>query len=360
MRSSISHRYMVGSFYCDDCVLWFSDQNTLDKHLQDAEEHASQFACVDCGREFSSRRELEAHVLMGMLCQYGVGEDQPEEDKPGQEGPKFIPSMSSHGSYGNEDTDQTHLHERQTEHTDSPSQYTVGLLHGDVPDPSSGSKTYYHCFGRHCLRMFGSPSALLQHLDSGACPSGINRHIVNSATIALDHSSAITNRLLRAAAGRDIHEVGIDEDEADIATKYRTQATPGRPPLVGQPQLPWGARRLSELPDLCCPLCPRSSKPFQTATALRAHMSSPVHDAQIYHCSSTVKGLTNDSSPKHPSRTFSTLGALAQHLESRGCSMSVPTGAKIFSETMREVQERLQKVDLEGIESGGRVQGLEW
>ncbi|KAF8456973.1 hypothetical protein BGX38DRAFT_1266192 [Terfezia claveryi] len=374
-QNSISHRYTVGKFYCDDCVLWFSDQNALDRHLQDAEEHASQFACVECGREFNSRRELEAHVLMGVLCRHGVGENELVEENKSvddetsaerrnlpQEGPKFIPSTASHGSYSKGDIDPPYLYEGNIRYTDSSaanSQYVSQPLH--ACGSPSGPQTY-HCLGRTCLRTFASPSALLQHLDSGACPSGVNRHIVNSATIALDHGSAITNRLLRAAAGRNIHEIDPDEEEADIATRYHAQAPPGgrRPLLMGRPQLPWGVRNLDELPDLCCPLCPKHSSPFRTATALHAHMTSAVHDARIYHCSSTSSSSASDSDAIHKSRNFSTLGALAQHLESRGCSMNVPAGAKRFNDTMREVQERLRDVELETREGGVTFQGLEW
>ncbi|KAF8421671.1 hypothetical protein EV426DRAFT_608667 [Tirmania nivea] len=368
-QSSIFHRYTIGKFYCDDCVLWFSDQNALDRHLQDAEEHASQFACVDCGREFNNRKELEAHVLMGVLCQYGVGEGQPRDGTPReedenptgthaslnfpQEGLKFIPSTGSHGSYSNDGIEQSYLHECNTRDTDSPaasSQY----LHESHPVEGPGSEPQtYHCPGRTCPRIFASPSALLQHLDSGACPSGINRHIVNSATIELDHSSAITNRLLRAATSRNIHEVNPDEEEAGIATRYRAQASPGGPFLTG-------IGNLDELPDLSCPLCPKSRSPFRTVAALHAHMTSPVHDARIYHCTSTSSGLASNSDAKHVSRNFSTLGALAQHLESKGCVMSVPAGARIFSETVREVQERLREVELASVESRLRLQELEW
>lgn len=377
-QSSVSHRYTLGKFYCDDCVLWFSDQEALDRHLQDAEEHASQFACVECGREFNSRRELEAHVLMGVLCRHGIGEGESVEENKSvddetfagrrispQEGLKFIPSTALHGSYSNEDIDPPYLYESNTRYTDSSaanSQYVCQSLHagGSRSGPQTGQT--YHCLGRTCLRTFASPSALLQHLDSGACPSGVNRHIVNSATIALDHGSAITNRLLRAAAGRNIHEIDPDEEEADIATRYHAQGPPGgrRPFLLGPPQLPWGVRNLDELPDLCCPLCPKHSSPFRTATALYAHMTSPVHDARIYHCSSTSGGSASNSNAIHTSRNFSTLGALAQHLESRGCSMSAPAGAKIFNDTMKEVQERLRDVELGSIEGGVRLQGLEW
>jgi len=378
-QSSISHRYTIGKFYCDDCVLWFSDQNALDRHLQDAEEHASQFACVECGREFNSRRELEAHILMGILCRHGIGEDESGEDEPvedesvednesvddenrsgrwnfSQAGLRFRPSPAS---YNNENIDRSHLHGRSTRQANSPassSQYIRQSLHAG--GPSSEPQTY-HCLGQTCLRTFASPSALLQHLDSGACPSGINRHIVNSATITLDHNSAITNRLLRAAAGRNIHEIDPDEEEADIATRYRRQAPPSGPFPMGRPQLPWGVRNLDELPDLCCPLCPKLSSPFRTAVALHAHMTSPIHDARIYHCSSTNRDL-NNSDALHASRNFSTLGALAQHLESRGCAMSVQAGARIFNDTVREVQEKLREVELESVEGGVRLQGLEW
>lgn len=364
-QTSIFHRYTIGKFYCDDCVLWFSDQNALDKHLQNAEEHVSQFACVDCQREFTSKREFEAHVLMGVLCQYGVGDesvglgDEPvegdDENPAGTRGtwnshPEVLSPPVPIGSSSSDklkNISQSHLHGLNSLHDHSAS------------GPSSGPKTY-HCLGQTCLRIFASPSALLQHLDSGACPSGINRHIVNSATIALDHSSAITNRLLRAATGRNIHEVDPDEEEADIATRYRAQAPPGGSFLMGRPQLPWGIGSLNELPDLCCPLCPEFSSPFRTVTALHEHMTSPVHDARIYHCSSTSRGLASNSNVKHVSRNFSTLGALAQHLESRGCEMSISSGPRIFKETVREVQERLQKVELDNVDGGVRLQGLEW
>jgi len=126
------------------------------------------------------------------------------------------------------------------------------------------------------MQMFVSKSALTLHLEGGACPSGIDRRIVNRQIVALDKTSMIANssRLLTY----------------DDSVQY------------GATDRAWNGYAFE------CYLCHAQ---MRTLVALNQHLRSPRHDQKIYQCPNLNCGLQ-----------VTTLSALCQHIESGKCGIA--------------------------------------
>lgn len=139
------------------------------------------------------------------------------------------------------------------------------------------------CPGWECLKAFAYSSALIQHLESGGCPSRMNRHEVNHITVRLDAGNVITNpaRLLAGPGGYV---------PPDIVSSWATERS--RNPATGRYD---------------CAVC---SKDFRRLKDLQNHLDSPVHDVEIYRCPKAWQGCEAE---------FRTLSALCQHVEGGVC-----------------------------------------
>lgn len=113
------------------------------------------------------------------------------------------------------------------------------------------------------------------HLESGTCPSGITRQIVNNEIRARDTNHLITGRLLTYP------------DSNGRADTWATDAA-------------WNGRNFE------CYFCPRE---FQNLRNLNQHLQSPVHEQKIYHC-------------PHCATKFKLFSGLVQHVESESCGIA--------------------------------------
>lgn len=140
------------------------------------------------------------------------------------------------------------------------------------------------CPGRKCSKRFISGAALILHLESGACRSGMTRDRINRLAVQFDPTNVITNpaRLLQGPDGYALPQKTI----TTIATS-----------------LAWNGRKFE------CFLCHRE---YQTLAALNQHLDSPAHDDEIYRCPRGWQGCGAE---------FRTLSALCQHVESEQCSI---------------------------------------
>jgi C2H2-type zinc finger len=140
----------------------------------------------------------------------------------------------------------------------------------------------FACPDPGCARRFASGSALMQHFDSGSCPSRVNRHVVNRIVVRLDRNNIITNpaHLITAEGGYD----------------------------APHPSLTYATERSYNGSSYECFLCHRE---FHKLDSLNAHLQSPVHEDNIYRC------------PNHDGckAKFSTMSALCQHAESDKCGV---------------------------------------
>jgi hypothetical protein len=152
----------------------------------------------------------------------------------------------------------------------------------------------FRCPGANCARSFVSQSALIQHWESGTCPSRITRDIVNQEVVNIDRNNVITNpsRLIR----------GPDGCSPSTSSIFATNRS-------------WNGSSFE------CFLC---HKEFRTLQSLNAHLQSPRHQDKIYRCpNQSGCGLE-----------FSALSSLCQHVERDRCGVQMFRGVRQAMESL--------------------------
>lgn len=74
-------------------------------------------------------------------------------------------------------------------------------------------------------------------------------------------------------------------------------------------------------------------------------MASPVHCPKVYHCPTSIFPEGRSSPPQKPPKLFSTLGGLAQHLESGACQ----GGKETFTKICEFIEQRLELLGFRGM-----------
>ncbi|KAL8748974.1 MAG: hypothetical protein Q9184_006997 [Pyrenodesmia sp. 2 TL-2023] len=123
-----------------------------------------------------------------------------------------------------------------------------------------------------CSNKFTNLTGVCLHLESGACPSGINRQKIDQYCRDVDPNHVFTNK-----------QIGWYQDDSNPTTVATSAA--------------WDGSRFR------CYLCPSG---FSSLRALNQHLGSPVHRQKIYHC-------------PRCRREYTALSGLVNHLESESC-----------------------------------------
>ncbi|KZT58324.1 hypothetical protein CALCODRAFT_468549 [Calocera cornea HHB12733] len=137
-----------------------------------------------------------------------------------------------------------------------------------------------------CQQMFISPAAVVLHLETGKCVSGVTRAIIDRYIVKYDRNNLITNpsRLITGPPGsRELQPM-----TTNIATKHA-----------------WNGNGFE------CYFC---HKEFQYLAQLNQHLASPKHTKpteMIYRCPNRDCGLKK-----------ATLSGLCQHIESGSCGVN--------------------------------------
>lgn len=141
------------------------------------------------------------------------------------------------------------------------------------------------CPLKGCGRAFVSRSALVIHLESGTCASGMNRRMIDDLVGRLDRNGVLTDpsRLLEGGPGtRGVEVTGV-----------------------------WATDRAWNGRDYECYLCTRY-RGFRSLAALNQHLQSPAHADKRYRCPAVWHGCGKE---------FSTLSGFVQHVESEQCGV---------------------------------------
>ncbi|KAL9612265.1 MAG: hypothetical protein Q9167_003133 [Letrouitia subvulpina] len=258
--------------------------------------------------------------------------------------------------------------------------------------------------GKKCRRKFASASALLNHLESGSCKSGMNRGKLNQLIISHDENHHIT--CVNAATADDVlqkiksmsldtsvcswrNEASYDPRAVLTPTSQsinESQSYPFNYPVVssddGDDESDGGvlltpstggtfsemspARSLQFWPDnslseidqreplfmkappsqlLRCPICPPGKGYFSSVRGLQLHMDSPAHDPKIFHCPMAFVSSASGSGRLKQEKSFNTLSGLASHLEAGACRGGIET----FRSAFKYIEERLLALGLNGI-----------
>ncbi|RPD70226.1 hypothetical protein L226DRAFT_539078 [Lentinus tigrinus ALCF2SS1-7] len=140
------------------------------------------------------------------------------------------------------------------------------------------------CPMRGCGRSFVSKAALVLHMESGTCASGMTRAIVDKLATKLDKGGVITNPA-RMIGG--------------------PSSLPEKPTVTKM----WATERAWNGSAYECYLCHRG---YGSLPALNAHLRSPAHGEKLYRCPTRRHGC---------GREFRTLSAFVQHVESGSCGV---------------------------------------
>ncbi|PCH35671.1 hypothetical protein WOLCODRAFT_50037, partial [Wolfiporia cocos MD-104 SS10] len=138
------------------------------------------------------------------------------------------------------------------------------------------------CMGEGCSKTFPTMEALLQHFESGTCPSGITREGLDRTLAHIDQNRIFTNpaRLTRGSGNHSNGSCTVPN-----ATVQN-----------------WNGRAYE---------CPRCDREFRTLDALDKHMQSPTHAEKTYRCPRGCSGC---------GKKFRTASALMQHANNGSCN----------------------------------------
>ena len=312
------HAIATGHCFCTDCDLDFSSRQSWEDHRKSA-KHASEFKCCDCDTSFKDVHALVAHMESRV-------HRKPLRPTIDQNKKKNCLSASS-------STDCAECR-RKFSCSQSLQQHHASLKHKPL--------SRLECpIGTNCRGTFASPSAMLHHLESGTCSSGMHREevyqIVQSCDLGIiDHlqpaSAASTLPGLQAynkPIGSSVW-AALSDTESEWSLLTPSPSCGSAEDSLEQwslldsvePQLESvSALAPTTMQTLRCPICPRKRAGFSTFHCLQQHMDSPVHGPKMYKCPSSlsVKVPGQKGNLTTHARRFSTLGDLCQHLESDSC-----------------------------------------
>ncbi|PQE24715.1 zinc finger protein [Rutstroemia sp. NJR-2017a WRK4] len=246
----------------------------------------------------------------------------------------------------------------------------------------SSNHNHIQCpVGKKCKK-FATPSALLSHLESGRCSSGLTRTKMHELVFAHDSNRYITS----VEAADTIHSANnipgnapsplppvADDDslsewsevggailtpttsESDWSLIGRNVLTPTHSDNASQwstisedlvhissNTFPFATNletssHSAQSQGLRCHLCRPYRKPFGNIKAYQAHMSSAAHAPKIFHCPLSFMPQVNPEGPAKV-KYFSTLAGLTQHMESGRCE----GGLEVYGKAISFVEEQLK------------------
>ena len=314
------HREATGHFYrCHDCDRAFGSDKALLDHLHSS-IHITQFHCCDCNRDFVNSKALQQHLLNKV--------HKPKEAKQ--------LSLAADSNWYCKKCDREFINKQAL------NQHLSSVIHHPLGKIACAG-------GKGCKRHFTSPSALVHHLESGACCSGITRKSLNALVRSKDVDKMISNNSAKKGT------LSLDRDDAASTSSSggvpvltpSTNWSTGSAPLTPSPSLSGLLTPVSdfELPpsDLALkisPSCPQCFKKFRSLRVLQDHMSSPVHELKIFHCPLSITvPLLGHSEAEKATKIFSTLSGLTQHLESGACM----GGKGVWRLAMDYIEERMKQ-----------------
>ncbi|KAK8143268.1 hypothetical protein G3M48_007495 [Beauveria asiatica] len=312
-----NHQKAKRHCYCGDCNRVFATAQEFKSHMQTS-LHSTEFRCCDCDREFNSGAALNQH-LRHKVHRRPAATTKSKVQKASEKtaAPTFCCSKCSR-SFDTEVSLEQHL---------------ASLAHRPLGSLS--------CFaGASCKAKFCSPSGVLQHLESGACPSGMDLDQLKILILKYDTERLIT----RSPSDGDVLLEGQSDVSSDLirtpsSLSLSSSADGCWTPTSGS--LSDWTMLISQSPSHRCPFCPLDRRPFRDARALQNHIHSAAHHEPFIYCPAAISGSGNDKSKAI--RKFTTISGLAQHLESGACI----GGEASFWKAIKYIDARLQKMGMQ-------------
>ncbi|KAK8144092.1 hypothetical protein G3M48_006300 [Beauveria asiatica] len=286
--------------------------------------HSTEFRCCDCDRGFNSGAALDQHLRDKVHRRPAVTNKFRHKNKVHKASKEKAAASISRCSKCIR-TFATEVSLKQ--HLASPAHRPLGSL---------------TCFaGASCKKTFRCPSAVLHHLESGACPSGMDRDQMKILIERYDTERLITRLPSDEGAFLENHS-SVDSDLIRTPSSLSLSSTSDGCWTPTSGSLSDWTMLISQYPSYRCPLCPLDRRPFQDATALQHHIHSAAHYEPFIYCPVAISGSGNGNGKSKAVRRFSTVSGLAQHLESGACV----GGAASFWNAMKYIDTRLQEMGM--------------
>ncbi|KAF8971851.1 hypothetical protein BDZ97DRAFT_1693153 [Flammula alnicola] len=267
---------------CNRCDRYFSSWQAYHQHVANSSNHN---LCGNCELDFPTWIGLKEHFVQSPrhdYCQYCDAhfDDDKELEHHYQTSHSFCSQCWK--VFENEIGLQEHYRQSERHHYCPPCDklfLSASNLNSHLNSAIHRPKDVRCPF--RCGGQFVSRSALVLHLENGACSSGVDRATVNKYVRQYDTNNVITDpaRLLAGGSGSANQDIRY----------YATAAS-------------WNGSGYE-----CC-LC---HLVYRSLPALNQHLGSPKHQDKIYLCRGPSCGLR-----------FTTLSALVQHIESEKCGVA--------------------------------------
>ncbi|KAF7853628.1 uncharacterized protein EAF02_011933 [Botrytis sinoallii] len=247
--------------WCKPCDRWFSNERSYNQHVENSSAHRNEESSYD---EYSSSN----------------GE----------------PEFECYGCYEcfwSEDARENHHTSDHDDRYCTPCKRM--FINANNLRQHQHSKVHMGCSIKcpFCPTHYPTASALIIHLESGTCTSGMNRQKINAEIRSLDRNHIITTP--------QIEYYTSPSSSPNIATESS-----------------WNGHFYE------CFLC---SKQSTTLRALNQHLSSSVHEQKMYRCPGPRCGIE-----------FRLLSGLVQHVESESC------GAMKFTTVQKGAKNGIEKM----------------
>lgn len=319
--------------YCGDCNKAFGSTSGLTNHLQSS-RHPTEFHCCDCKRDFTNSDALEQHLRdkVHKRPRPVVARSKPKSSQP--------PKQHVQGSV--KSIRLPYTCPKCTKGFKTPKclkKHLLSLAHNPLSN--------FQCIaGASCKKRFPSLSALLHHLESGACSSGMDYEMIKRIVTHHDTENIVTR-------GQGHIRDMLEEVSNKLRSRLPNQTTASdtksevviSTPSSSLSQACWTpedgsmkdwAMAVSQSSHRRCPFCDPSRRPFVTQQALQDHLQSAAHCKPFVFC--PVNLADGKSGASKMIRVFTTVSGLLQHLESGACY----DGIAGFWKTANYLEKRLQ------------------
>lgn len=343
-------------YLCDDCDRYFVNQLALDQHLNSS-IHDPVYECDECDREFVNQEALDQHLNSTIHRSVYI--------------PTQFHCCECDRDFSSDTALEQHLRDKiHTAQISARAEFYCKKCDREFGDEDALRKhlasVIHHPLVRDlmcCGKSFTSPSAMLHHLESGACSKGMTRGKIDQLISYTDTHNIITSGTpgprprssILPSSGYGSWPPSSSSSSSSDDVIYTPQSSTNRNSISSltrsmfsssgalTPDASIANGMISLGPSTgsrSCPLCPNSTRKFQTSEALWAHMCSPAHSPKIYHCPLPL--VPEDMRAEGKMKNFSTLSGLTQHLESGVCS----GGKQTFRKAVALVNEKLRDLGL--------------
>ncbi|KAH8807179.1 hypothetical protein F5884DRAFT_788715 [Xylogone sp. PMI_703] len=301
----------------------------------------TQFRCCDCDRDFNDDSALSQHLRYARVHR---GKEPSRKQKK-----KMAAEMKKKRQQEG-DILQLNCTEcgRNFKSQVSLEQHMKSVRHRPLSN--------FECVAdEKCKKRFKCPSAQLQHLESGACASGMTKSKLNAAIAKNDTRRLITSVTSQWLLEDNSSATSTPQSQTPLLTPTSSDYFDSYPSSgILTPTSTQSANTnldlmLALIPNTrgrtqTCPLCPPSRTRKFKRHGLQAHLSS-VHQVSIspairvpdeisFHCPQGLMGDGNNKAIKH----FSAVSGLAQHLESGACHGGKETFLSVVEYVQREME----------------------